>query len=445
MKQTLIFISLVFLVALTSCSREPEDNEPESSQGQTTVEVQEGEAETTAIPTRPVVIGTEILADGQLVTVNPTLPLSFKSGGQLVGIHVKAGEELSEGDLVATLDDEALRAALSNAELAVNQAETSLAQAQLSLDDLLNWQPEEMAVSVAEANLAAAEANYNQALSQDAVSGNSLTSARVGLDQAQRNLTDAQAAYDQAWQEARDWELNYNKPICYPGQGGDAPCTGPTWKDRLEQERDGTTRGLQQANDSLSIARANYALAQAGLSDSLALDAAAAVTNAERTLQQAQTGPKENEIAAAGLEVEQAKLSLQQAEFNLEQATRALENAQIHAPWDSIVMSVDVAQGAFVTAGTPIITLLDTGTVQFQTINLSERDLAYIGQGQPAEIIFKTYPSQPISGTVAHIVPQASGQVGDAATFTVVIDIEPTDLRLWSGMTGRAEIQRSEE
>jgi multidrug resistance efflux pump len=310
---------------------------------------------------------------------------------------------------------------------------------------LLNWQPEEMAVSVAEANLAAAEANYDQALSQDAVSGNSLTSARVGLDQAQRNLTDVQDAYDQAWQEARDWELNYNEPICFPGQGGGVPCSGPTWKERLEQERDGTTRGLQQANDSLSIARANYALAQAGLSDSPALDAAAAVTNAERTLQQAQTGPKDNEIAAAHLQVEQAKLSLQQAEFNLEQATKTLENAQIHAPWDGIVMSVDVAQAAFVTAGTPIITLFDTGTVQFQTINLSERDLAYIEPGQPAEITFKTYPSQPISGTVAHIVPQASGQIGDAATFTVVVDIEPTDLRLWSGMTGRAEIQRSEE
>lgn len=445
MKLKFLILSMVFLLVLTACSREPEDREPENPQAQSTDDLQEGEAEATVSPIRPVVIGTEILADGQLVAVNPTLPLSFKSGGQLVEIHVAEGDQVSAGDIVATLDDEALRAALSNAELAVTQAENSLAQAQLSLDDLLKWQPEEMVVAVAEANLASAEANYNLALSQDAVSGNSLTSARVSLDQAERSLVDAQDAYDQAWQEARDWELNYNEPICLPGQGGPVPCTGPTWKDRLEQEREGTTRGLQQANDSLSIARSNYALAQAGLSDSLALDAAAAVTNAERALQEAQTGPRENEIAAVRLQVEQAMLSLQQAEFNLEQATKALENAQIHAPWEGIVISVDVAPGAFVTAGTPIITLVDTGAVQFQTINLSERDLAYIGLGQPAEITFKTYPSQPISGTVAYIVSQASGQVGDAATFTVVIDIEPTDLRLWSGMTGRAEIQRTEE
>ena len=89
-----------------------------------------------------------------------------------------------------------------------------------------------------------------------------------------------------------------------------------------------------------------------------------------------------------------------------------------------------------------IVTLSDSEAVQFHTGNLSERDLAYISPGQPAQITLKSYPGQPVDGTVAFIIPQATGQIGDAATFTVVISIDGTDLALLPGMTGRAEIQR---
>jgi multidrug resistance efflux pump len=105
-------------------------------------------------------------------------------------------------------------------------------------------------------------------------------------------------------------------------------------------------------------------------------------------------------------------------------------------------LAVDAAPGALVAGGVPIVTLLDTETLQFHTGNLSERDLAYIAPGQPVQITLKSYPSQMVDGQVTYIAPQASGQVGDAATFTVVIDISGADLALLPGMTGRAEIRR---
>jgi multidrug efflux pump subunit AcrA (membrane-fusion protein) len=61
------------------------------------------------------------------------------------------------------------------------------------------------------------------------------------------------------------------------------------------------------------------------------------------------------------------------------------------------------------------------------------------------QLTLKSYAGQPIDGQVAYIVPRASGQVGDAATFTVVIDVDKTELELLPGMTGRAEIQRAAE
>lgn len=430
------------LLLLVGCDRP--SGEPESADITRSVDDSAAERATpTPQPTRDLT-GTTILANGQLVAANPPLPLSFDAGGRLLEILVKVGEQVEEGDPIATLDNELLRQAITNSELAFAQAENGLAQSRLALDDLVNWEPDEVAVAVARSNLEAAEAGYERAEDRDAVAGNSLTSARVQLNQAQRALDQAQEAYDNAWDEARDWELNYQEPICYPGQGGPVPCTGPTWQERIKNDRDFAELALQNAQEGLTVARANYALAQAGLADNTALEAAAAVANAEQALQQALRGPTESQIAAARLQVEQAETASAQAEYNLELARQALQDANLAAPWSGAVLSVDAAPGALVAAGMPIVTLLDSQSVQFHTANLSERDLAYISPGQPVQITLKSFAGQILEGTVAYILPQASGQVGDAATFTVVIDIGNSELNLLPGMTGRAEIQRQE-
>ena len=209
-------------------------------------------------------------------------------------------------------------------------------------------------------------------------------------------------------------------------------------------DREATTRGLQGAKDNLSVARANYTLAQVGLGNESTLNPEASVANALQAINQALTGPTESDIEAARLQVTQEELTLEQAEFNLERSQGALDKAMLVAPWSGTVFTVDSAEGAIVGAGMPIISLVNTAELQFHTSNLSERDLAYIGPGQPAEVVLKSYPSQSISGTVAYIVPLASGGIGDAATFTVVIDLEQTHLVLKPGMTGRVDIERGE-
>jgi multidrug resistance efflux pump len=92
-------------------------------------------------------------------------------------------------------------------------------------------------------------------------------------------------------------------------------------------------------------------------------------------------------------------------------------------------------------AGTPIVTLLDAGELEFHTTNLSERDLAQISPGQTAVATLKAYPIEPIEATVVRIGLQAGAPVGDAATFPVVLVLSETDLLLRPGMTGRVEIR----
>jgi HlyD family secretion protein len=410
---------LLCLVFLLGCRPQPEEAE------QTAATATPGTSDATPVATEAARPGVVILTEGQLVAVNPVLALGFEAGGRLLSVNVQPGDVVAAGDVIATLDDGALQDGVTSAELQVALAENSLAQFQAALDDLLDWEVDEFAVTLAEANLAAAQANLENAENQDAVAGNSLTSAAVAIEQAERALAQAQEAYDRAHDPARDWELN-----------------DPFRADFLKAERDGTAAQLTFAQENLQVARAQYSVAAGGLNNDSALNAQASVASAQQALDQTQRGPTEADIAAAELRVEQAQLSLEQSQFSLTQAQESLTQAQLLAPWSGTVLSVEAAPGAFVGAGTPVITLLDTANLQFHTNNLSERDLAQIQPGQPAEIVLKSYPDQPITGSVVGIAPQASGTLGDAAVFTVMIELGEGDLVLRPGMTGRAEIIR---
>ncbi|HRQ41800.1 MAG TPA: efflux RND transporter periplasmic adaptor subunit [Chloroflexota bacterium] len=399
--------------------------------GQGPTQTGEVAATATAVPTddsaptaTPIPTGVTVLADGVVQAARPLLPLAFETGGKLLAVNVQPGDVVQAGEVIATLDDAALQEAIANTTLQVAQAENGVAQAQAELDRLLAWQPDELVVSVAEANLVAAETALANAQTSDAAAGNSLTAANVNINQAQRTLADAQKAYDTAFDPGREWELSH-----------------PWYADALKAEREGTTRAVEMAQEQLRVAQANYALAAAGLNNDTAVSAQANLLNAQQALEQAQRGPKPEEITAARLRLEQAQISLEQSQLGLQQAQNALSKAQLIAPWTAVVLTVDAAPGALVGGGSPIVTLLDTTQLEFHTTNLSERDLAQIAPGDAVQVTLKTYPNDPLTGTVLRIGLQAAGTVGDAATFPVIIALDTAVLDIRPGMTGRAEIK----
>jgi hypothetical protein len=63
---------------------------------------------------------------------------------------------------------------------------------------------------------------------------------------------------------------------------------------------------------------------------------------------------------------------------------QALDDLHDNDPLSGVVLSLEVAPGAQVGAGSPVFTLLEAGQMEFHTTNLSERDLALIRPGQKA-------------------------------------------------------------
>ncbi|MEM7799756.1 MAG: HlyD family efflux transporter periplasmic adaptor subunit [Chloroflexota bacterium] len=442
-----IMIVLLFLGACNSAEEANLNAEPENA-----VEAAEDLEEAQEVdPTpRPTDTDTEaanliILADGNVVIGKPLLPMSFETSGKLLALNVEPGQTVAEGEMLATLDDEALQDSVKSSELRVSQAKNSLIQSEAELQRLLDWSPDEQSVAIAQANIESAQINLTNAQVQDDAAGSSLTSVNISVNQAQRELADAQAQFENVFSEGREWEVFYDEPICETFQGVQQ-CQNYTYAERIKDEREAATNRVQFAQEQLQIARANYNLEASRVTSNSADSATVSLTIAEQELARALKGPTGAEIAAAELNVEQSKLALEQEEFALEQAQSALEQSQLIAPWPATILSVDATTGGMVAPGTPILTLLDSSSLEFHTTNLSERDLSQISIGQTAEVILKAYSTTPLEGSVKRIGLQSTGTVGDAAIFPIVIQLENIDpeLEIRAGMTGRVELFREE-
>ena len=316
--------------------------------------------------------GTVIAAD--------EITLGFSTGGTLTELLVGVGSKVATGDVLARVnesdaqealltaqlqlkqaafstDPTATAAGVSLSDITVEQARLTLASAQSTLDDLLNWEPDPDEIALAEANLAAAQAGYSAAAGQVAVSSNSITLAQINLDQVTRSLADAEAAYTTAYDPGREWEFGI-----------------PRMADALEAEREAADRNLLKAQENLTIAQTEYNSAVSGVSVSGKVSAQTSVLSAEQALATAQNGPDEDEIETAQVAVRQAELALQQALINQQADVLSWEQAELAvAAAEQAVADTELIapMDGTITAVTPLV-LVNCGSTRItRPVNVS--------------------------------------------------------------------------
>lgn len=394
---------------------------------------QQAAEEETTLQTAEVTVGDlSITADGSgMLVASSEVDLAFGTSGTLMELLVKVGDRAQAGDTLAWIDDTdarnaladaqlgviqaeealkeardtaALAQAVAQAELKVTQAEADLATAQSDLEDLLGWAPDETDVEVAKANLAIAQASYQNTLAKASMRDEQIASTRIKLEQAIRDVEEAQVNYADAMDAARDWERN------------------------IEDTRERAAQALQNAQDSLEIAQASYDLA---MIDSNAIDVQNAwvkVLNAQQSLEELQTPPDDRDIAAAQLKVQElevalsqarldmaaaqealeeadttkAELTLQQAQLKLESAQEALDSTTLIAPIAGTVVAVNADVGEKVSGTVIELADLETPVVQFW---VEESDLGSVAVGHPVRIVFEALPDLTYDGEIVHVDP----------------------------------------
>ena len=377
MRRAVIIVVILLVVGGVGYATYWLGNRPPVSQKLETVTVQRGEIMATVSATGSVAPAREVT-------------LTFKSGGRVAKVLVAEGQAVQEGDSLARLETADLEQQLAQAQASLIISEARLAQTEAGPN------PQELAS--ARASLESAQANLERL--REGPSEEEIIIAQADLERARIALEQAQTEYDKiAW---------------WAGVGMTPQAAN-----------------LQQASIEYESAKARYNLAIAGPTESDIKNAEAQVSQAQAQLENLLQSPTSEELTIAQAEVDRAQASLQQIQLQL-------EGTEIVAPFTGIVAYLGAQEGELVTAGTPIIRLIDPSTFHLD-LDIDEIDIAKILVGQEVTITLDSLPDRELPGEVEYIAPTATSVEG-MVTYEVKVKVVPTDIPLKAGMSADATI-----
>ena len=149
--------------------------------------------------------------------------------------------------------------------------------------------------------------------------------------------------------------------------------------------------------------------------------------------------------AVAQLALEQAQVK--QALASLNSAQTELSYTEIKAPVDGIVISKAVEVGQTVAASfeTPELFSVAEDLTKMQIeASVVEADIAKVKEGQKVRFTVDSYADDYFYGTVTQVRNEAT-TTSNVVTYTVVIGIDNSDMKLKPGMTANVEIITAEE
>lgn len=149
--------------------------------------------------------------------------------------------------------------------------------------------------------------------------------------------------------------------------------------------------------------------------------------------------------AVAQLILEQAQVK--QAQASLNSAQTELSYTEIKAPVDGIVISKAVEVGQTVAASfeTPELFSVAEDLTKMQIeASVVEADIAKVKEGQKVRFTVDSYADDYFYGTVTQVRNEAT-TTSNVVTYTVVIGIDNTNMKLKPGMTANVEIITAEE
>lgn len=362
-------------------------------------------------------------------------------GGIVDQVNVEVGDQVRVGDVLVQLDTQELEWALQDAEMELESARIRLAKLNEEVDEIdialaeskfllaqedfavVEAGPTEEELNAAKNSAAAALAAYNELVAGPTEA--QLTQAQANLRRAEVALQEAQREYDKiAWRPdagttsesaaLQQATINYES-----AKAAFDETTEPARPSALQS----ALASAQRAQDSLNELEkkptaAELAAARANLAD------------AEATLAKLQEGPDGNDLRLAEINVEQALTGLERARMNL-------AYAKVNAPIAGTVLAVNVEPGEQASGGSVVITIADTSQLKL-VVNVEQRDIPFITEGQEAAISVYALPGQEYTGMIDLIVP-VSGESSGLVTYPVTIRFTGEDLEgLLPGMSATA-------
>ncbi|HTQ53109.1 MAG TPA: HlyD family efflux transporter periplasmic adaptor subunit [Bryobacteraceae bacterium] len=292
--------------------------------------------------------------------------VASKATGRLLEVRVREGDLVKAGDIIAVLDDEQARARVEQADASLQQAEAHL-----------QWSRRQIAV-------------LEEQLSQNAVeTSQSKVDANGRVSQAEGQLSAAEA--DLAQQEAALKLALFDK---------DAYT-------RLEQTGAVSERQAKQAVTTAETQAALVAAARRRVEAAKGALTAARATLANPDIRGLQASTLRKQISLQQADIDSSASSALKARAALAEAQANSKDLTVTAPFDGTVVTRTAEPGEVLTAGTPIVTLLDLHKVYLRGF-IPEGQIGRVKVGQPARVYLDSNPKQPLDAGVLRIDPQAT-------------------------------------
>ncbi|MCL2420368.1 MAG: HlyD family efflux transporter periplasmic adaptor subunit [Defluviitaleaceae bacterium] len=347
-------------------------------------------------------------------------------------IYVEAGDQVTQGQVLAVLDyadleltvsqqRAALEMARQNSQNNLQETQRMLAEATTNLSNNTNMHiiSAQASLSAAAANLEAAQQNYQnarrdyqEAINPQVLAAESfLRTARLEFERIETNHNNLTALYAGGIVSSDEMRQSENTLTHARNQYNDARIS-----------HDNAVQSQQRNLEQLRIAHQSAATAHRNAQDLLAASRIAAQQDIER-LRGSVTS------AEVGANLEHMEIALQLLE-------RQLEDSQITAPLDGAVTAVIAREGA---AGMGLLfTVADTNNLRIIT-SFREYDLSRLAVGMEVTITSDATGSAEYTGIISRINPAATAN-SPIVEFEaeVLVTSEDTDLRI--GMNARLEI-----
>ena len=110
------------------------------------------------------------------------------------------------------------------------------------------------------------------------------------------------------------------------------------------------------------------------------------------------------EVRARRREVARSTSGLNAAEVRLEQAELQLQRARVRAPFPGRIADLRVAEGAFVSAGTELMTVVELDPIKVE-VQVLEAEVGYLQEGRRAVVTFAAFPGETFEGRIETINP----------------------------------------
>lgn len=352
-------------------------------------------------------INQAVITEGSLQPIN-SLVHSFSISGQVSEVLVENGEYVEAGQTLARLTDSA------EAELALENAKAEALAAQQTVDQL--QESADLILAQAQLDLANAKQEYDK-LSWYQIHENQpretnedvINAARAAVTIAQDRVDDAEDRYNDFAETADTDPLK-----------AAALSTLANARLSLDQAKINLNFYLNPPNEQdLAISSAEVALAKAQYEE------------AQRKLDELQSGSDSDELAMA-------KARLSSANAAVASAQSLLDSLFLKANIDGTIVDLTLQPGQKVAAGETVFVIADFSNWVIKTDNLTESDVTSITIGQKVSVFLDALPEKEFEGEVTYINNLFEEKRGDI-TYTATILLTQTDPQMRWGMTGAVE------